>query len=171
MMKQWGALCAALALAALLSACAAEPVAWETVNDPAVQTAAGVLPEPYEILIAVPDEAEPAAEQGVYLDPAGVYEIWTEVLPATSPEAAIAAISGFPAEQLEVLRMQFGDLPEYQFAWVNETEEGTIYSRALLVTDERYYYVVQFRARDRQATADTQQQVFASFGLYYDEGV
>ncbi len=167
-MKRTIALGAVLAL--LLSGCAEQEVAWETVSDDPALQAGSILPEPYEILVALPSDAEQTMETGVYANAAEEYEVVTQVLPASTVQTAIRQISGFDAEDLEVVKLQFGSLPEYQFAWANETEEGTVYSRALLVASDSYYYVLQFHAHGRSRAAE-QRDVFASFGLFCDEGV
>ena len=159
----------ALALALLLTGCGAKTA------EPAEYVKDGVseaLSDPYEIVFGVPQDAVQttfgeADSIEVYEASNGDYMITTEVMEATTVEEAIESISGFPAEQLTVLKLQRFPMPEYHFAWSSSGEEGETVSRAALIAAEDYYYVMTMteRAGLGDAYKETSDYVFSTFGL------
>ena len=159
----------ALALLLLLTGCrakASEPV--EFVED----GAGAALSDPYQIVFGVPQDAvqtvmaEDSAVE-VYEAANGDYRIVTEIMEATSVEKAIEAVSGMPADQLTVLKLQRFPMPEYHFAWSSSNEEGETVSRAALIAAEDHYYVMTMteKAGLGETYRDVATQVFSTFGL------
>lgn len=171
MKKRW---LLGLALLPLLSACSA-PVTWETVDDPAVVTASAAVEEPYLITFGVPEDvAQPVsgADGGkLYVQEHGEYEIYSEVLSASSRDEAIEMVSGFAPSELEILELERFGLPEYRFAWVSASDEGNYVSQASVVEDGNYFYTLIFSVREEAGDQydDCAQAVFASFGVYGNE--
>ena len=164
----------ALALTVLLCACAANVPVWETVDDELV--CQDTARRPSSILYAVPDGAivqtfSASGAPQLCTAPDGSYEITTAVYPSADPKAAIRAFTGFSDEKLSVVKTTRFSLPEYQFAWSAATDEGERLYRAAMLCDERYCYVLCFSVPAGSGTDydSTEQAVFASFGLYYDE--
>lgn len=164
----------ALALSALLCACVSRVPVWETVDDALVCKS----PErrPSTIVFAVPDGAVAGAfsQDGLtrlYTAQDDAYEISTTVFKTADAKAAVRSLSGFPADQLEIIKTTRFSLPEYQFAWSAETGEGERLYRAALLCDEAYCYALCFSAPAGAGTSydSIQEMVFASFGLYFDE--
>lgn len=161
----------------LLCGCGAERAVTETVCDE-VQPASSWLRDAYAITFAVPDDAEalpvsPAENRRVYLQPDGLYEIETRVLLASDVGSAIRQVSGFDADDLDVVRLTRFSMPEYRFAWYRAAGESGMVCRADLFRDGDRYYVVTVSVREdagreahRLAT-----EVFSTVGLFYDEGV
>ena len=159
----------ALAMALLLTGCGAKTVEpAEYVEDGISETPS----EPYAIVFGVPQDAvqttfgeESSFE--VYEASNGDYMITTEVMEATTVEEAIESISGFPADQLTVLKLQRFPMPEYHFAWSSSGEEGETVSRAALIAAEDYYYVMTMteRAGLGETYKETSDYVFSTFGL------
>ena len=167
-------MCVCLGLV-LLCGCAA-PV-WETVEDTVPVTATSPWTEnTYDIQIGIPVSAELLAEREdwkVYAVQDSGLEIETRTFLTSGAEQAIKTVSGYEAEQLSVLQMSRFGLPEYQFAWVSQTEEGSRLYRAALVLDGMECYAV-ICSRPETAGGSCEQeirQVFSSFGLFTDEGV
>ncbi len=162
-----------LCLAALLCGCRAE-VQWETVDDEVV-AASGPAEEPYIITFGVPDDAslEPLSEEhrNLYVQEDGAYEILSDVITAPNLDEALRAVSGFGADELEVLETRRFGLPEYRFAWASASDEGNYVSQASLVEDGSYYYALIFSVREEMGSAyeGCAEAVFSSFGIYGDE--
>ncbi len=166
-----------LLLSMLLCGCAAAEPTWETVDD--------VLPsdpvsawqeEAYTITIGVPAQTELLATSNgwkLYAAESGDYEIQTGTFLASSLDSAVRQLSGYDAGRLLIVETTRFDLPEYQFAWYSDGEEGGRLSQADLVMDGyRCYAVVCSRAEAAGSAYDSSiRQVFSSFGLHYDEGV
>ena len=118
-------------------------------------------------------EASPLSEdyRSLYVHEDGDYEILSDVISAYSLDDALQQVSGFGKDELEVIETSRFGLPEYQFAWVSNSDEGTFLSRASLVEDSDYYYALVFSVREGVGTAyeDCAEAVFASFGLHGDE--
>ena len=162
-----------ICLALLLCGCQAE-MQWETVDDDIVMVSAPAE-DPYIITFGLPadTEASPLSEdyRSLYVHEDGDYEILSDVISAYSLDDALQQVSGFGKDELEVIETSRFGLPEYQFAWVSNSDEGTFLSRASLVEDSDYYYALVFSVREGVGTAyeDCAEAVFASFGLHGDE--
>lgn len=162
-----------LCLAAILCGCQAE-TQWETVDDDVVSVSAEVK-EPYVITFGVPNDssAAPLSEENrsLYVQENGDYEILSDVISAYSLDDAVRQVSGFGADEVNLLKTKRFGLPEYRFAWTASSDEGDYVSRASLVEDGEYYYALVFSVREGMGTAydDCAEAVFASFGLYGDE--
>lgn len=166
-----------LLLAVLLCGCSGAEPAWETVDD--------VLPsepvsswqeEAYTITVGVPAEAALLASSNgwnLYATETGDCEIQTGAFLASSLDSAVRQLSGYDADRLLIIETTRFDLPEYQFAWYTDREEGGYLCQADLVMDGmRCYAVVCSRAEAAGSAYDGAiRQVFSSFGLHYDEGV
>ena len=159
----------------LLSGCAA-PV-WETVQDeiPAVPVSSW-LEEAYTVQFGVPETMElleAREDWQVYGTGDGSFEIETRTFLASGLDSAVRTISGFNADALTVLQTSRFGLPEYQFAWVAQTDQGSRLYRADLVLDgTECYAVICSRPETAGNVYDREiRQVFASFGLFTDEEV
>lgn len=158
-----------------LSGCSS-PV-WETVNDSIPAQPAAARPGgAYAIEVSVPEEAAllgSAAGWEVYATDDSELEIETRTFLASSPEIAIETISGLDADNLTVLETSRFDLPEYQFIWVTQTDQGSRVCHADLVMDDTNCYAVICSVQEAQGNIydDEIRQVFATFDLFVDEGV
>ena len=159
----------------LLSGCAA-PV-WETVDDeiPGVEDASWV-DEAYTVQIGMPSGIALTEERDgwqLYSTADGDLEVETRTFLASDLDSAVRMVSGFEAEELTILQTTRFDLPEYQFAWVAQTERGSrLYRADVVMNGTECYAVVCSRPEDAGNDHDTEiRQVFASFGLFTDEGV
>ncbi len=170
-------LAAALGVAALCSGCAGVPAAgsWETVDDTAAVAASGPVEEPYVITFGIPEDVvlEPVTDGGrsLYVQKDGDYEIVSDVFTAASRDEAIRRLTGFGADELEILETERFGLPEYRFAWASTTDEGAYVSQAALVEDTDYYYALVFSVREGLGSQydDCAEEVFSTFGVYGNE--
>jgi len=159
----------------VLSGCSVEPT-WETVDDGAVQVST-VVADPYVILFGLPSDAardelwETPLNQR-YAQTDGDYEIVSTVIAKVGLDEAVFEVSGVEREKLNVLETTRFGLPEYQFAWSEDTDEGNMVFRASLVEDEDYFYGLIFSVKEEEKVRynDCAEAVFASFGLHGDEG-
>ena len=164
---------AAAVLAAACCGCAATTT-WETVDDEIVE-ASGPAEEPYIITFGVPSDVDAMpltdGNRSLYVQEDGDYEILSDVVTAPNHLAAIEQVSGFAAEELDVLETTRFGLPEYRFAWVSESDEGSYVSQAAVVEDGSYYYALVFSVREEAGNAyqDCAEAVFSSFGIYGNE--
>jgi len=161
-------------LTLFLSGCRAEPQ-WETVSDE-VPAQPVTAQEPCVIQFGVPSDAEKqfqteSRDRSVYVQENGDYEIVSDVITAGSLDDAVRQVSGFSPDDLELVQTTRFGLPEVQFAWSSESDEGGYVSRASLVEDGDYYYALIFSVREGLGDKyrDCAQAVFSSFGLYGDE--
>lgn len=165
----------ALVLLLVLSGCSA-PV-WETVNDAMEDGTELVWQErAYALQIGVPDGVfltEETEEGKLYATKDGELEIETRLFLSSGPDHAVKELSGFAQEDLTVLQTQRFGLPEYQFAWVSQTEMGTRLYRADLVMDGTCCYAVVCSSLEEAGEyyAFQARQVFSSFGLSEKETV
>ena len=163
------------ALWLLLSGCAM-PV-WETVEDELPVSEVSVWQEEtYTIQLGLPETVSLTETRDgwqSYSDADGILEIETGTFLTSGMDSAVRMVSGFNAEDLTVLQTSRFGMPEYQFAWVSQTEQGSRLYRADLVLDGTVCYAV-ICSRPETAGNDRDQQirqVFSTFGLFTDEEV
>ena len=150
---------------------------WEMVNDvPEDVVNASSTDAGYQIETSLPQDMEILAQTDewcIYTNVDGSLEVETRTFPASNIDLAVKVLSGYDAEQLNVLQTERFDLPEYQFAWVSQTECGQWLHRADLVIDGTDCYAVVCSTLEQAGNtyADEVRQVFSAFGLYTDEGV
>ena len=164
-MKWWIIMCCLF----LLTGCTATPV-WETVDD-SCETA--VQCTDYDLLLPLPNQAEViGTRNGDTLYQMGSMEVMTTTFYAADYQTAVKHLSGYEAENLNILQTFRFDLPEYQFVWYSQSEEGGMVYRADLVMDDMTCYAVVCGAPETDDTFhDGARQVFSSFGLYVQEQV
>ena len=95
----------------------------------------------------------------------------TEIQARAIVEMRLRQLTGLDADRFDLIRTTRFSLPEYQFAWSEETDGGDRLYRAAMLCDEHYCYALCFSAPAGSGTSydSIQESVFASFGLYYDE--
>ena len=150
--------------------------AWETVDDTHEVSAASWLEEAYSIEIGVPQTMsllDACAGCSVYSNDDGSFEVETRTFLASDLDTAVQMLTGYRAGDLNILQTERFDLPEYQFAWVTQTEQGSRLCRADMVVDGMEHYAVICSTLEDagDAYAWDVRQVISTFGLYVDEGV
>lgn len=164
-MKWWIIICCLF----LLTGCAAQPV-WETVEDGCETT---VHCTDYDLLLPLPKQAEViGSRNGDTLYQMGSMEVLATTFYAADYQAAVKHLSGYEAEKLNILQTSRFDMPEYQFVWCSQSEEGCMVYRADLIMDDMTCYAVVCGAPETDDTfQDGVRQVFSSFGLSAPEQV
>lgn len=151
--------------------------AWETVTDEVEETAA-YDDGKYEISLGIPEDAELCTSSSDgrrkrYSHTDGDYEITTEVLLASSMESMVRQLTGLEASDLDIIKTTRFDLPEYRFVWYRTGENGGALCRADVVADACDYYAVVFAVPEDAGKLyyEVANEVFSTFGLFWDEGV
>ena len=164
-----------LLIVLLLSGCSRP--AWETVEDEMPEVpAAQWLDETYTIEIGVPADTElleSKEDWKVYSTQNGEFEVETRKFLASGLGDAVKTLTGYSQEQLTIMETSRFDLPEYQFVWVTQTQQGSRLCRADLVMDGADCYAVVCSTLEQVGTAYEPQvrQAISTFGLFMDEGV
>lgn len=159
----------------LLTGCSG-PV-WETVNDTIPQEPVAVWQEQvYELQVGVPEEAQlmlQSTDGSLHSTENGELEVETRTFLASDLDHAVRILSGYSAEELTVLGTMRFSLPEYQFAWVSQTDQGARLFRADLIMDGTCCYAVICSSLEDAGDlyAFQARKVFSSFGLAADSGV
>jgi hypothetical protein len=172
MRKRWY-LAILLFFTVLLGGCG-EAAVTEFVTD-SVPVSAPVDPR-YEVTVSVPQEAQgalpPRGAERVYRPADGRYEIEVKSLLAESAESAVHQLSGFPAEELNVVKTSRFSMPEYRFAWyAPDGADGWVCRADLLQDGERFYCVIcRVRESAEENCGQLAVEVFSTVGLFTDEG-
>ena len=153
----------------LLTGCSAQPV-WETVEDGVI---AAARQTDYDLLLPLSDQAEIiGTRNGDTLYQMGSMEILATTFYAADYQSAVKHLSGYEAENLNILQTSRFDMPEYQFVWCSQSEDGGMVYRADLLMDGMTCYAVVCGAPETDDTfQDSVRQVFSAFGLYAPEQV
>lgn len=155
----------------LLSGCGLQTEVWETVEDPiSVSSEAEPI---YDINIGLPEAALTDTAEHCCRYETESLQVETSSFFATDLNDAVLYLTGFEAEKLTILQTGRFGLPEYQFAWYSQTEEGgRLYRADLLMDGMTCYAVVCSYAEDAGENAwDEACGVFSAFGLSPIEAV
>lgn len=137
MKKGW---IAALLGVMMLTGCGAQET-YETVADDMVEA---VMAEPREIWVALPEESVlPAMESEngkIYM--CRDYDVTIQTLEGGDLDRTIRTVSGYGSEELTVIQSGSGEIDKYEFVWTSAGEDGDILSRATILDDGSYHYVL-----------------------------
>lgn len=153
-----------LCLSLLLTGCSVPTAQWETVGD---FTPTQMEQPPYGITVGLPEETLTDETDGFRRYETQSLWVETGTFYAKDVDSAIESVSGFRAEKLTILKTSRFDLPEYQFAWFSQTEEGGRLYRADVVMDGMTCYAVVCSAPETAGEGPWAEarQVFSNFGL------
>lgn len=154
----------------LLLLCGCSTPVWETVDDLQPETAVSRQVQLFELQLQLPEQVQLLAADdagSLWATADSELEIEQRVFLTTDPDSAIRAISGFTKEQLTVLQTTRQGLPEYQFAWVSQTDRGARLYRADLILDGFTCYAVVCSSLEDSGEqyAFQARQVFSSLHL------
>ena len=152
-----------ISLILVLSGCSLQTAAWETVTDSVSQQKQA----DYDITVGLSESALTDRTDLCSRYETQSLQVETQSFQATDLNGAVRYLSGFEAEKLTILQTSRFDLPEYQFAWYSQTEEGGRLYRADLVMDGMNCYAVvcSFPEQAGETAWTEARQVFSSFGL------
>lgn len=153
----------------LLTGCSIQTASWETVEDHSVSAEQAL----YGIAVGLPETALTDEVEGCRRYETQSLQVEVSTFFASDFDDAIHRLSGFSADKLTILQTQRFGLPEYQFAWYCQTEEGGKLCRADMVMDGMTCYAVVCCAPENggEAAREEARQVFSSFGLLPEEVV
>ena len=160
-----------IGLLLVLCGCQAQP-AWEVVED--LQPAGEIIrwqETSCDIELSLPEEAVLTEQNpNEMLYELGSAEIMTTRFLASDYASAVEYLTGYEAENLNILQTARFDIPEYQFTWYSQTEEGGRLYRADLLVDGITCYAVVCSVPETDGTFNEQvRQVFSSFSLSQSE--
>ena len=138
----------------LLFGCAAKPEpVWETVAD---ELEEDVWWEDSAFRIVIPvasdvtqDETSPARMRTVYTQQDGEYELFTNRFLASDLSGAVRQLTGYEADELQMIETSRYGMPEYRFAWYREAADGGRVCRADLLQDGQVFYAAVFSVQEK----------------------
>lgn len=162
-MRKWLVILAVIP--ALLAGCGARET-FENVTD---QYAIWDVPAA-QILLELPDNAAVytfGAEDGSVLYLCDGYSISVQTLPGSEIAATLQELSGYDAEDLQVLETSAGDCTRYECGWSSMGEKGNLVCRAAVLSDGCYHYALTAMAEEERAgdLAETIRQIFSTFSI------
>ena len=136
-------------MALLLCGCVAEET-FETVGDEMVQP---VIAQQRQIQLRLPEETLlPAMEtEGKTLYLCKNYDVTVQTLGGGNLDATVRQVSGFSAEDLTVIQTMSGDFVCYEFVWTASGDLGEEVSRAKIIDDGSFHYVLTASAAASRA--------------------
>ena len=141
--------CLLLLLVALLL-CGCSAPTFETVDDPNDVQA---MAKPATLLLDLPEEAAAPAMEGASgkLYFCGDYDIMVEVLPSGNLSQTVKALTGFTAEELDMMQTLRCGVDCYESAWSAVGEAGDHVGRFLVLDDGSFHYCVSILASAEDA--------------------
>ena len=129
-----------LSLCLLLTGCGSAEI-YETVEDDMLLAVAAV---PKQIQVTLPEEAIlPTMESDhgqIFI--CRDYDVTVQTLPAGDMRRTIAEVSGFDAEDLQVIKTRQNEMERTEFVWSATGELGNTVGRAAVLNDGNYHYVL-----------------------------
>ena len=158
---------ALLGILFLLTGCSVSTATWETVEDQLPELSTAAEQTRYDIAVGLPETALTDEVEDCRRYETQALQVEVSTFFASDFQDAVHRLSGFSADKLTVLQTSRFGLPEYQFAWYCQTEEGGRLCRADMVMDGVTCYAVVCSAPESggEAAREAARQVFSSFGL------
>ena len=93
------------------------------------------------------------------------YSVTVQTLQSGDLAQTIRTVTGLDKEKLQIQTTQQGNAKRYQFVWTTTGEQGIQVSRACILDDGAYHYVLSAQAEERAAerVQQTWKEMFASF--------
>lgn len=156
-------LCVLLAMMLLLTGCAAAET-FETIADVYGEQS---LPEPKQVVLAIPEDAQAVAGSNGILYLCDGYEITVETLSAGDINATLRQLTGFESDEMTVMETSQMGLNRYECVWTAAGEGGDMVGRAVILDDGNYHYCMTVMATETDASRlrDTWKALFDSFTL------
>ena len=133
-------ICILTAIVLLLCGCGAQQT-FETISDEPVLN---VSAQPREIVLTLPEETlMPAMETDtgtLYL--CDGFDVAVQTLEGGDLEQTIRQISGFGTEDLTIMQTAAGEFACFEFVWTAAADLGEQVSRAMILDDGAYHYVL-----------------------------
>lgn len=150
---------------------------WETVADSRGDVAVmSRYDSEYAVEVQLPQDMQLLQQMDgwdIYATADGVLEVELRTILASDLDSAVYRLSGFTSEELNILQTEKSGMPEYQFVWTSQTEEGSrVYRAELIMSDVECYAVVcSFLEVSGNTYEKEVRQVLSEFRLSADDGV
>ncbi len=138
-----------LVLALCLTGCAKQET-FETVNDEIVTPAIATM---QQTLVELPEGAASTVMEtdGGRLYFCGDYTVSRFVTESGDLEKTVKGVSGFSADQLQIMQTNWGETERYDFVWTAAAETGQQLCRACILDDGNYHYILVAAGQAEQA--------------------
>ena len=156
-------ICALLFVCLLLTGCAAAET-FETVADVYGEQN---MPEPRQVVLSIPEDAQVlAGEQGVLYLCDG-YEVTVETLSSGDINATLRQLTGFGSDDLTVMETAQLDQNRYECVWTAAGEGGDMVGRVAVLDDGCYHYCVTVTgaAEDAHKLQETFRELLSGFRI------
>lgn len=163
----------ALLLGVLLCGCTQQETL-ETIHDGEIAVAA---PPMLEGVFSLPRDASQevfSGEDGQIVYVCNDYVLTQQTVPGGDLQKTLLEVTGYPAEQLQLMKTQQEDAKRYSCVFVSAGEEGDQVGRCVVLDDGHYHYVLTAMAPAEKAGALAQgdwKAIFASFRLMPEEEI
>ena len=147
----------------LLAGCTRQP-AMETVSDEILVPA---MASPAQVTVWLPEEAaQPVLEgEGQRLYLCEDYEILLETRSSGDLRETLRQMTGFPEENLTVIKTMQGSVKRSEFVWTCAGEAGQQLGRGVVLDDGSYHYCLSLLGDGEKPAPDDWQKISGSFAL------
>ena len=154
-----------LALFLCLTGCAKQPT-YETVADEILVPVSATVQQTF---VQLPEGASATVmeTEGGRLYFWDDYTVSCFVTESGDLEKTVQSISGFSADQLQIMQTRWGDTERYDFVWTAAGETGQQLCRACILDDGHYHYILTASSQAEHAgqLQQTWIEMFDSFRL------
>ncbi len=152
----------------MLCGCAAQET-FETVSDWYYEPA--ISPGIVQVKLPENASAPTSTSDGGSIYLCDGYTVCLQILEAGDLEKSLRAVSGFSAEQLQLLQTQQQGMKRYDFVWAAAGEGVDQVCRGTILDDGNFHYTLSAMANadETEACRDVWEAMFSSFGLMAEE--
>ena len=95
------------------------------------------------------------------------FTLWLQTMPAGDLGKTLQTVSGYPRENISLVELTLGNLKRYECVWASAGEQGDQISRAVILDDGDFHYVLIMQAGAEYAfdLQQTWNDVASSFSL------
>lgn len=153
-------LCILLTCILLLTGCTAAET-FETIADVYGEQN---LPEPKEVLLSIPEDAQVVAGDSGMLYLCNGYEITVETMESGDINATLRQLTGFESDDLTVMETAQMGQNRYECVWTAAGEGGDMVGRVAVLDDGCYHYCVTVTgSAENSALQETFQALMVGF--------
>lgn len=123
------------------------------------------MPEPKQVMISIPEDAQAVVGETGVLYLCDGYEITVETLSSGDINETLLQLTGFESDDLTVMETAQLGQSRYECVWTATGEGGDMVGRAAVLDDGCYHYCVTVMgaAEDAQKLKETFSQVLSGF--------
>lgn len=122
------------------------------------------LPDPKEVLLSIPEDAQVIGGDGGKLYLCDGYEITVETLQSGDINATLRQLTGFESDDLTIMETAQMGQNRYECVWTSAGEGGDMVGRVAVLDDGCYHYCVTVTGTAENASLqETFQTLMAGF--------